>query len=106
MALSRQITGGRAHPNLRGGAVWRELAEEAIIGWDFDGEAGRVLSTLAALGSLVCGGVLGFGSQGDVMINELTPEDEEDGDSMVMESIVSVNSSGNETGGRKGSSSD
>ena len=40
------------------------------------------------------------------MINELTPEDEEDGDSMVVESIVSVNSSGNETGGRKGSSGD
>ena len=62
-------------------------------------QAVGVLDTLATLWSLVGLGILGFGRQGDVVIDELAPEDEEDGDSVIVKAVVSVNRSGDETRG-------
>ena len=83
-----------------------ELAEESIILRNLDGQAVGVLDAVAALGRLVGLGILGFGRQRDVVIHELAPEDEEDGDGVVVESVVGVNGPGDEPGRGEGRSGD
>ncbi len=66
----------------------------------------RILDAVAALGGLAGFRVLGLRGQGDVVIDELAPEDEEDGDGVVVEAVVGVNGARNQTGRRKGRSGD
>ena len=79
------------------------LGEEVVVGWDLDGEAvGVSPAAVAALGGLAGGRVLGLGTQGDVVVDELSPGDEEDGDGVVVEPVVGMDVGGDETGGGKG----
>ena len=45
-------------------------------------------STVTTLGLLLGLGQLGLSSESDVVVNELTPGNKEDGDSMVMEAFI------------------
>jgi len=81
---------------------------EVIIFRDLDGKTIRMGSTEAAvatLGSFIGSRILGLCGERDIVINKLTPCDEEDGNGVVMEAFVSVHVGGDKTGRRKGMTS-
>jgi hypothetical protein len=74
------------------------LAVEPIFRKDLNGQAVGILNSITTLWSLASFRILGLRGQSDVMINELAPENQENGDSVVMEAIICVDSSGTQPG--------
>ena len=80
---------------------------EVVVVRDLDGETVGVLgTTTTTLGSLSSPGVLGLGGQGDVVVNELTPGHQQDGDGVVVESLVFVHVAGDNPSGGQGVAGD
>ena len=80
------------------------LVEVVVVG-DLDGEAVGVFgagSVVAALGRLARVGVLGLGGEGDVVVDELAPGDQHDGDGVVVEALVLMHRAGHGTGRGEG----
>ena len=68
------------------------LVEVVVVG-DLYGEAVGMFgagSVVAALGRLARVGVLGLGGEGDVVVDELAPGDQEDRHSVVVEALVLI----------------
>ena len=77
------------------------LLVEVVVVRDLDGQAVGVLgpgSVVTTLGGLARVGVLGLGGEGDVVVDELAPGDQHDGDGVVVETLVLMNRAGNGTG--------
>jgi len=65
------------------------LSVKVIVGWDFNWQTVWMSSaSIATLWSLASSLILSFCTQGDVVIDELTPGDQEDGDSVIVESVI------------------
>ena len=78
------------------------FAEEAIVSGDLNGQAvgmdGAGAAAFATLGSLAGARITGLSGQGNVVVQELAPSHQEDGNGVIMETIIGMDGAGDETG--------
>ncbi len=73
------------------------LGEEWISRWNLNGQAVGVGGALTALGGLASLGVTSLRGESDVVIDELAPGDEDDGDGVIVEALIRMGQCGNQS---------
>ena len=82
-------------------ALLAVLAVEGIVLGNLNGQAVGVAGAITALGSLLGRGVLDLSTEGDIVVNVLSPGDEHHGNSVVVAFITNVDIGGDQTSGGK-----